>query len=290
MSRKEKDRESRFFSGNEKELQEIKIRERLQKLHQKRITRRQLAGTARFILFVILAVLFVSLCFALFFRVKHVEVEGSTRYSAEEILAAADIEIGTNLFKADDEDLLPILEKLAYVKEVKLSRKLPDTVVISITEDEAQYVSEIYGQMYLLSSKLRVLEAIDKYSEIGELGLVRLYLPNVDSALIGKQLVFPDEVTDNYVTAYVQALAESPMLKITTAFDLRQRFDLALIAEDRYLVDLGTGTELSTKLTVVAGMLENPVFDDEVPATIDATNPEQCSVIKNSALRVGFDS
>lgn len=289
MSRKEKDRESRFFSGNEKELQDIKIRERLQKLHKKRITRRQLAGTVRLVLFIILAILFVSLCFSLFFRVKHVEVVGSTRYSAEEILAAASVEPGTNLFKANDSDLIPVKDKLSYIKEAKLTRRLPDTVVITVTEDEARYVSEIYGQMYLLSADLRVLEAIDKYSEIREMGLVRLYLPNVNSALIGKRLVFQDQVTDNYVTAYVDALADSPMLSKTSAFDLRHRFDLSLIAEEIYLVELGTGTELSTKLTVVAGMLENPVFDDGVPATIDAENPEQCSVIKKADLRVGFD-
>ncbi len=289
MSRKEKDRESRFFSGNEKELQDIKIRERLQKLHQKREARRHMAGTVRLVLFLVFAVLLIALCFSLFFRVKHVEVVGSSRYAAEEVLAAANIETGTNLFKVSNSDLSPILDALPYVKKAELSRKLPDTVVITVTEEEAQYISEIYGQLYLLSEDLRVLEAVDKYSEIRDMGLVRLYLPNVTSALIGDRVVFPDTVTDDYVTAYVNALAESPMISKTTSFDLRKRFELALIAEDLYLVDLGTGTELGTKLTVVAGMLENPVFDDGVPATVDAKNPEQCSVIKKADLRVGFD-
>lgn len=289
MGNNEKDRESRFFSGDEKELQDIKIKERFQRLKRKKDSRRKLSGTVQVILFAGLAILFVMLCVSLFLKVKHIEVAGNTRYSAEEIISAMEIEYGTNLFKISDEDIAKVGQKLAYVKEISFERRLPDTIVVSVVEDEAQFVADLYGRLFLLSSDLRVLQSVERRSELMDMELVELYLPNVSSALIGSRITFDDEVTDKYVTAYVDALSQSPLLKKTTAFDLRKRFELALIACDLYMVKLGTGTELSTKLTVVAGMLENQVFSDQVPATIDAENPEQCSVIKKADLKVAFD-
>jgi len=230
------------------------------------------------------------ICLAVFFRASKIEVEGNSRYSKEAVIKASGIEKGTSLFKISDKDAVGVLEELPYIKEVSVDRKLPDTVVITVSEDEAVYYADIYGSLFLLSSDLRVLERVNKRSELEKMQLVELVLPEIDYALIGDRLVFPDDVTDKYVSSYVDALAQSPLLKSTTAFDLRRRFDLALIAKDLYLVELGTGTELATKLTVVAGMLENSVFDDGVPATIDAEEPEQCSVVKKADLKVAFEA
>lgn len=290
MKRNDNSREnSRYFTGSEQELQELKTRERLQTLQEQQEIRKRIHGIGRAALLVVLAVVFITVCLAVFFKVRDIEVVGSSRYTESDILAVTGIELGENMFKFSDADLQPLYGRLAYIKEAKLTRKLPNGLVITVTEDRAMYISEIYGELFLLSPELRVLDRVERRYEVRELELIELVLPQVDTAIIGERITFDEETTDKYVTSYVNALAQSPLLSKTTAFDLRDRFDLMLIAEELYLVDLGTGTELPTKLTVVAGMLENEVFSDRMPATIDAENPERCSVIKKADLRIAFE-
>ena len=81
----------------------------------------------------ILAVL-VTAC-TVFFRVESVAVEGNERYSAEEILAAAAIELGSNLPLTAGELLQDrICTTLPYIESVKVEKHLPTRLVLVVKE------------------------------------------------------------------------------------------------------------------------------------------------------------
>ena len=80
-----------------------------------------------------------------FFRVNEVEVTGNSRYSAEEIIAAAGVEIGDNLFLVNKpQTTAGIMRRLPYVEQVTPVRRLPDTMEFHITESEAVAVIQIW--------------------------------------------------------------------------------------------------------------------------------------------------
>ncbi|MBQ8552465.1 MAG: FtsQ-type POTRA domain-containing protein [Clostridia bacterium] len=289
MSRSSDRRESRFFAGDEQELAQIKSKESLQKFQKHNRTRRHFSRLTYFVIFGVLTAVFVIICLAVFFRIKEIEIVGSSRYSKERILSITGIEEGLSLYEISNSDLEPLRGRLAYIKQARITRQLPHTLIINITEDEPRYMCELYGEYFILSDELRVLDRVFERSELDGMGLIELVFPEINSALVGYEIEFAAEVSERYVTAYIDALESSPLFSKTTAFDLRDRFNLALIASDIYLIDLGNGDELNTKLTAVAGMLENEVFSDGVPATIDANDPSQCPVIKNPNLVIEFD-
>ena len=289
MSRTSNRRESRFFTGDERELQDIKSKERLQSFVRHKKSKKRLSRFTYITLFCVLVSLFVIICLAVFFRIDSIEIVGSSRYSREEILSVTGIEEGLSLYEVGNAELKKMYGELAYIRSARITRKLPDTLIININEDEARYFAEFYGEYFVLSNELRVLERVFEHSELDGTGLIELLLPEIDSAVVGYDLRFSSEVSDRYVKAYIDALEKSPLFRNTTAFDLRDRFSLSLIAKSTYLVNFGNGDELGTKLTAVAGMLENEVFSDGVPATIDANDPTQCPVIKNPDLLVDFD-
>ncbi|MCB1215223.1 MAG: FtsQ-type POTRA domain-containing protein, partial [Deltaproteobacteria bacterium] len=72
---------------------------------------------------------------AQFFQLKKVEVEGELkRFKEEDILAQAAISPESNLFKLSLEKISRRLESLDFVKEVRIHRRLPSTLVIQVTE------------------------------------------------------------------------------------------------------------------------------------------------------------
>ncbi len=289
MNNSKNRRDSRFFSGDEKELNEIRKKQSLQRFAKRWKSRKRASRVMYAVLFAVIVLIFILVCLNMFFRVKEIETVGSTRYTNEQLLEYSNVEKGMSLFTVTASDFDSAIERLAYINSVSITRKLPDTVIVTVNEDEPRYAVTLYGEHFILSRELRILERVTDKSAFKEQGLIELLFPQIDSAIIGEHIEFSQSVSDRYVKAYLNALETSPLYSRTTAFDLRDRFDLALIASDKYLVDLGNGDELATKLTAVAGMLGHTAFADGVPATIDATDPSQCPVIKNPDLVIEFD-
>ncbi len=289
MSRTNDRRESRFFTGDEQELSQIKSKESLQKFARTKRAKKNLTRASYLLIFGVLVTIFVIICLAVFFRIEEIEIVGSSRYTKEEILGICEIEEGLSLYEVSDEDLKILTERLSYIKDARIVRRLPHTLVINLTEDEPRYLCEFYGEYFVLSDAMRVLDRVFDKNELSEAGLIELMLPEINSVIVGEDVAFATTISHKYVDAYLSALETSPLYERVSAFDLRDRFNLALIASEIYLVNLGNGDELGTKFTAVAGMLSNEVFSDGVPATIDATDPTQCPVIKNPNLVVEFD-
>lgn len=289
MSQTSSHRESRFFTGDERELQKIKSQESLQKFIKQRKTRKRFSRFGQVIVFAVLAVVFLIICLSVFFRIDSIEIVGTERYGKDDILALVDIEEGYSLYEVSDKDLEPLVGRLPYIESAKVIRRLPNTLVISVSEVSPTYFCELYGEYFVLSEDLLVLERRFSGEGLSEKGLIEILIPEVDRAVVGKRLEFSEEISKKYVTAYLDALESGRMFEYATAFDLRDRFDLALIAKGIYLVELGNGDELATKFTTVAGMLEHHAFGDATPATIDANDPTQCAVIKDPDLEVRFE-
>lgn len=90
--------------------------------------------TLLYIAVVFLAIIVLAvLSFTIFFPIKSVEVKGSSRYSVKEITEAADIKMGGNLFSTDLSDVEEdIVSQLSYISKVKIERKFPSTIVLTI--------------------------------------------------------------------------------------------------------------------------------------------------------------
>jgi len=68
------------------------------------------------------------------FAVARVEVRGASRMSPEQVMAAAAIPRGTNIFRLDTTNVIDRIEALPEVRRADVVRELPDRVVISVEE------------------------------------------------------------------------------------------------------------------------------------------------------------
>jgi cell division protein FtsQ len=90
------------------------------------------------------------------FAVASVEVRGVSRMSPEQIVAAAAIPHGTNIFRLDPADVIGRVEALPEVREAALARELPNRVVISI-EERRPFTLVHGGRLHWMDEEGRLL-------------------------------------------------------------------------------------------------------------------------------------
>lgn len=271
------------------ELERLRNKESLQRFFRHKKKRRSFRSLAHALIFLSLGAAFVFVCFAVFFRVRAVEVVGAVRYTPEQIRQVCGFEEGQSLYGVSG-DLSRLHERLPYIGSAKLTRKLPYTLIVTVAEDEAAYYCGLYGEYFALSEDLRVLERADEADAFAGEGCVELLLPEIDSAVVGDRIIFSLDSDEKYVKAYLDVLQTNVLRDRVTAFDLRDKFDLKLQCDSIYLVELADGADLATKLTTTAAVLaETAAFPEGVSAKIDVTNPASPSAIVSKRVDISFD-
>ena len=111
---------------------------------------------------ILVAIAAVVAAVTLFFRMDYIVVSGNERYSEQEVLAASGLETGGNLYFLNKFDVKEtIFAQLPYVEEVKINRKLPDTLLIEVRECKAVAAVESDGGVWHISDAGKLLEETD---------------------------------------------------------------------------------------------------------------------------------
>jgi len=92
------------------------------------------------------------------FGVASVEVRGVSRVPADQILAAAAIQRGTNIFKLDTIGVTGRVESLPEVRRADVVRELPNRVVISV-EERRPFTLVHGGRLHWMDEEGRLLGA-----------------------------------------------------------------------------------------------------------------------------------
>ncbi|MGI6747593.1 MAG: cell division protein FtsQ/DivIB [Anaerovoracaceae bacterium] len=102
--------------------------------------------------FFILLILAASLYFffsSSMFDIQKITVENNNHYTKEQLISLAGVRTGENLFKASLSQMKENLLADPYVKNVKLRKRLPAEVVISVQE-RSEDAAVPYGNKYIL--------------------------------------------------------------------------------------------------------------------------------------------
>lgn len=144
-----------------------------------------------------------------FFRVDAVQVTGQSRYTAEEIIEAAEVVRGDNLFLLDKFRMSKqILTRLPYVNSVSITRRLPDGLDITVTECAGAAAIESGDAWWILNAGGKYLERTDA---AGAAGLAPIAGLTPVAPIVGTKLEVPKE----------QAIKLDSLLGIMKALDAR---------------------------------------------------------------------
>ena len=266
--RKERDslaaQEAQRRREEKKERQRLDARREKQNRKARHRTRKRIsAETWKRLLIMGGIVVAVVLSMVIFFRVRSIEVVGNSYYTPEEIVAAAGVAEGDNLLTVSRGSVAGnVMAQLPYVKSVRVTRKLPDSLVVTVTEFEATYaVADTAGDWYLITSNGKATEKIEEREAKAHIIVQDL---TIETPVVGELVTVHGQEGEELsaqgrfdaLTKLLSELENADLVKEISAVSVPSSYHLTVYYGDRFEVDLGNTDSLDYKLeylkTVVA--------------------------------------
>ena len=298
-------------SGREKEQRKSAAQKPAQK-RKRRKPRRVYNTNFGFKFVTMLAVVgVIVLAMMIFFKIKHVDVQnfgtdgkdilagsdetapigdpasdtsgqtpGTGRhsyYSKDEIIQASGINIDDNLLSLSKASVASrIHAALPYINEIQIKKKLPNTVIITVTEFTVTYgIQDEQGGWWLISREGRVLEHADEKQVNGHLIVagMPIQVPEIGdyikpAAADGADL---SEIAAKQTAtlAVLPQLEQSPFAEQIVGLDVSTSYDIIIWYGTQCQIRLGNTENLSYKLNYLDSVLKE--LGKDKSGTIDLT-------------------
>ena len=118
---------------------------------------------------ILLALIIGGFCFALIspiFNVTEINVTGNEQISADTIISLSQLEIGQNLFRFNRIKVSNEIKTNAYIENVKIQRKIPNKIEITIEERKRDYNVEFLNGYAYINNQGYILEIAEQKLEL----------------------------------------------------------------------------------------------------------------------------
>lgn len=241
---------------------------------------------------ILLVTVGVTLSLNLFFKVKNIEVSGTSLYTHEQVLEALDAKQGDNLLRLKTKRLeQAVYERLVQAEKVDIRRRFPNTLSVDVTDAVVTEQIVSRGYSYQISSGGRVVSVLPD-----AVPNVRIVLgPEMQSLEPGdllNELVSLDEKAaaskdkkdeEEYTnTRRLEVLAamrneiDRAGLMDISMVDVSDSVGLKMLYQNRFEIRLGTSSELQDKLAMFASVLDRGSLGLEEMGILDISDPDRC--------------
>lgn len=274
-------RDSRAAQEAQRRREERKERARLDGLREKqkrkakhRTHKRISADVWKRLLIMAGVVAALVLSMVIFFRVRNLEATGNSYYTAEEILSAAGVAQGDNLLTVQRGQIAgSVMAELPYVRSVQVSRQLPDTLVIHVTEFDATYgIQDEADDWYLMTAGGKITEKTTAQEAQICIKDLRIQTPTIGEAAVA----YADSGKEENAAARLEAvktllqeLEDAELTKEITLIEVPSAFSLCITYADRFVVELGNTERLDYKLEFLKAVISEQ--KSYAAGTIDLT-------------------
>ena len=238
---------------------------------------------------VVAVVVALLLGVSVFFKIdtQKFTVVGTDKYTAHDVLLASGIKDGDNLLTfSRARAAAKIRAERAYVEDIRVGIKLPDTVIIEVVEVEVPYaVAAQDGSWWLISSSGKVVE---KAADGAQSGYTRILGVQLDSPKKGYQATALENApaqTDPEGNTVPVAVTQSQRLRTAlniaeymelnsvfgsaATIDVNDLADIQVMYGQRYQVKLGNEMQLSYKISCMKHVIDK--LDDYQSGVLDIT-------------------
>ena len=210
-----------------------------------------------------------------FLRVVTFEVSGNNVYTPKEIIEASGISIGDNLMTVNARNVSrSIRHAMPFVKEAQISRKLPDTILVEVTESVAIASISFNRETLILDSSGRVLMRLEE--DPGSLIEVRGL--EVSDAVEGNVLkpALGSETNLQYMQDILTALENEGLEKDVSYLDVSNITNLSFGYRNIYRVILGGIRDLKYKIEDLKSTVEKlELRSPNTPGDINMSDPTE---------------
>jgi len=185
-----------------------------------------------------------------FFAIDEILVVGNQNTHEDEIVKLSGITQGENIFTVNSSGMARIIRLLPWVDSVTIRRKLPDTVIITITERSSVAVMNVGSAMVELDIDGRVLRRYQVVEAVG--------LPIISGIDYGKSGAMPGLYLqgDNLDEALTVLEALDNMAQVGE-IDVSNANDVRLYTDTGVEIRIGDTKKLEEKLVLSSSILAN---------------------------------
>lgn len=216
----------------------------------------------------------VVLSLTVFFKIEVIDITGSGMYSSEEITAYCSVDVGDNLFLIDKEKCAEVLEqKLPYIYDVEITRKLPSTLQLNITEASPAYkIKNEDGSYILLDDRFKVLNNNSADSSEGAVEIQNVSIVSSENGLL---IGFENEEVQTCLNE-LSSIIKKLNITEATAVSSDGKNNNCIVYENRIILKLGSSENLEDKIyRGIAGCEKLNESTPNAKGTMDLTSGKQ---------------
>ncbi len=218
-------------------------------------------------------VIAIVLAMSVFFKVEYIEVSGVNKYTPWDISEASGIHEGDHLMSFGIAGAAAKIKELPYVKDVRIAIKLPNKVLIEVTEVEVTYAVKAQdGAWWLLSSKGQIVEKAEEGEQEQHTKILGVHVlnPVIGQSAVAQETQEQTTLPDGTIVPPVVTSAQqlSVALDITEylenngiigqaqSIDVNDLGDIQIWYGSQYQVKLGDTSQLSYKISFMKQAIE----------------------------------
>lgn len=233
-------------------------------------------------------VLALVLAMSIFFRVEHIQVSGMDQYTAWDISQASGIQQGDSLFSLELPGAAARIKELDYVKDVRIAIKLPNMVIIEITEVRVSYAIRAQdNEWWMVDSSGRVIAKADESALEACTKILGVHLLEPKQGEQCKALetatpgvdengnTIPVTVTADHRLEVALAIADhlenNGIIGQAASIDVNDLGSLQFWYAQQYQVELGDESDLEQKIIMVKRAIDKLSTESHNSGILDAT-------------------
>ncbi len=206
------------------------------------------------LLFILFVIVILCAMFSPLFNIKAIEVNGNKIVTKNEIISLSKIQIEENSFKLSKSKIRKQIKENAYIQDVKITRKLPSTILIEIEEREPAYLLEYAGSYVVIDKQGYMLEI--KTEKIS-LPVIQGEVTETSNFAVGNRLCTEDLERLAVISKIVELAKVNDIYTIITGIDISNKENIKLIFEtEEKVAYLGDSSNMNTKILMIKSILE----------------------------------
>lgn len=228
----------------------------------KRKIKKKKKGKKAFIIILIFLIIGVlaSGCYLLFtsstFDVSEVELNGTERYTKEEIMSSLDISLGKNIFIEFFSYNKENINKFPYLSDINLNIKLPNKIQLNVSERTSKYLAydKEKNKFFKIDGEGYILEE-GKIEEKTEDEMLVYGITFADEIIFGEKI---NEIDYSKILTYlnVKKEYENSGIGMTITKVSFENSLTTLTLDDKLIVKFPNEIELEYKMNFLKGIIE----------------------------------
>lgn len=195
----------------------------------------------------------VILSLTVLFKIDKIVVNGDVPYNSADIIEASGVKLGENIIRADySQAEKRVLDTLLLVETVKVEKKFPTTIVITVTESKPCYNIESEDGYIITSESGKIIDFLKTPIS----GLMTVF--GIDAKSTEPFEILKDKESNkaDIILAINKAIDKSEIDGIIS-INIEDKYNITLNFEDRIEVRIGNSANIDYKIQYVKSVFES---------------------------------